>query len=76
MIKYKNKLQFTLKLSQSRRPVSNFSFTNLERIDYKLCSCGKVIIHERLLKLHARYNEILTANPKFHLSFLAKTIDT
>ena len=36
MIKYKNKLQFTVKLSQSRQPVSNFSFTNLERIDSKL----------------------------------------
>lgn len=35
MVKYKNKLHFTLKLSQSMQPVSNFSFTNLERIDYK-----------------------------------------
>ena len=75
MIKYKNKLQFTLKLSQSRQPVSNFSFTNLNESTTS-CSCGKVIIHERLLKLHTRYNEILTANPKIHLSFLAKTIDT
>lgn len=36
MVKYKNKLQFTLKLNQSIQPVSNFSFTNLERTDYKL----------------------------------------
>lgn len=35
MVKYKNKLHFTLKLSQSMQPVSNFPFTNLERIDYK-----------------------------------------
>ena len=35
MVKYKNKLGFTRKLSQSMQPVSNFSFTNLERIDYK-----------------------------------------
>ena len=30
MVKYRNKLHFTLKLRQSMQPVSNFSFTNLE----------------------------------------------